>query len=87
MRKEYRSTEASARIKVAVDNLCFHVEKGDVFGLLGPVGAGKTSVLSMLVGTIQPTSGIVRVLGADVKRENHKIQGFIGVGMYGDDLS
>jgi ABC-2 type transport system ATP-binding protein len=51
---------------VAVDDLSFRVEKGQVLGLLGPNGAGKTTTLRMLMGLIQPTGGTIRVFGHKV---------------------
>jgi ABC-2 type transport system ATP-binding protein len=49
--------------KVAVDNLTMHVDTGTVFGLIGPNGAGKTTTFSMLAGFLQPSDGVVEVLG------------------------
>ena len=49
---------------LAVDDLTFDVERGQVCGMLGPNGAGKTTTLRMLVGLIHPTAGDARVLGA-----------------------
>jgi ABC-2 type transport system ATP-binding protein len=51
---------------VAVDDLSFRVEAGQVLGLLGPNGAGKTTSLRMLMGLIQPTGGSIRVFGHKV---------------------
>ena len=51
---------------VAVDDLSFRVEAGQVLGLLGPNGAGKTTSLRMLMGLIQPTGGNIRVFGHKV---------------------
>ena len=51
---------------VAVDDLSFRVESGQVLGLLGPNGAGKTTSLRMLMGLIQPTGGSIRVFGHKV---------------------
>jgi ABC-2 type transport system ATP-binding protein len=48
---------------VAVKNLSFRVEPGQVLGLLGPNGAGKTTTLRMLMGLITPTSGDIKVFG------------------------
>ncbi|MEC3974131.1 alpha/beta fold hydrolase [Amycolatopsis sp. H20-H5] len=48
---------------VAVKDLSFRVEPGQVLGLLGPNGAGKTTTLRMLMGLITPTSGQIRVFG------------------------
>ncbi len=46
---------------VAVDNISFSVNEGEIFGLLGPNGAGKTTTIKMLVGLLKPTSGEIRV--------------------------
>ncbi|HET9139079.1 alpha/beta fold hydrolase [Actinophytocola sp.] len=48
---------------VAVDDLSFRVERGQVLGLLGPNGAGKTTSLRMLMGLVHPTGGTIRVFG------------------------
>lgn len=48
---------------VAVDDISFEIEPGEVVGFLGPNGAGKTTTLKMLAGLIYPTSGVARVLG------------------------
>jgi ABC-2 type transport system ATP-binding protein len=52
---------------LAVDDLVFAVDAGDVTGMLGPNGAGKTTTLRMLVGLIQPSSGEARLLGERVR--------------------
>jgi ABC-2 type transport system ATP-binding protein len=49
---------------VAVDGVSLTVEQGEIFGLVGPDGAGKTSVIRMLTGALAPTSGALAVLGA-----------------------
>jgi ABC-2 type transport system ATP-binding protein len=51
---------------VAVDDVSFTVERGQVLGLLGPNGAGKTTTLRMLLGLIAPTAGELRVFGRRV---------------------
>ncbi|MBN1918930.1 MAG: ATP-binding cassette domain-containing protein, partial [Verrucomicrobia bacterium] len=52
------------RVKArAVNNLSFTVERGEVFGLLGPNGSGKTTTIKILLGLLFPTRGIARVLG------------------------
>ena len=49
-----------------VENLSFEVEPGEVYGLLGPTGAGKTTVLRVLLGLLRPTRGGALVLGHDI---------------------
>ncbi len=53
--------------KVAVDDVSFQVHGGEVFGFLGPNGAGKTTTIKMIVGLLQPSSGVVKVAGYDVQ--------------------
>jgi ABC-2 type transport system ATP-binding protein len=64
--------------QTAVDRLTFSVTEGEIFGFLGPNGAGKTTTLLMLLGLTEPTSGTVRVLGADPAREPVRVKGMIG---------
>ncbi len=53
---------------VAVDYLNLDVKQGEVFGLLGPNGSGKTTTLKMVLGLVKPDSGSVEVLGMDVQQ-------------------
>lgn len=53
---------------VAVDGLCLRVERGQVFGFLGPNGSGKTTTIGMLLGILTPTSGSFRLLGERTRR-------------------
>ncbi len=62
----------------AVDDLSIAVEEGEVFGLLGSNGAGKTTAIRMLCGLLTPTSGRARVLGLDVGREPEAVKRRIG---------
>ncbi|HVV21967.1 MAG TPA: ATP-binding cassette domain-containing protein, partial [Pseudonocardiaceae bacterium] len=52
---------------IAVDDLSFRVERGQVVGLLGPNGAGKTTALRMMMGLVQPSGGSIRVFGHRVR--------------------
>lgn len=49
----------------AVNDVSFEIGKGEAFGLLGPNGAGKTTTISMMIGILQPDSGVVTVAGGD----------------------
>lgn len=51
---------------VAVDCVSFEVERGEIVGLLGPNGAGKTTTIHMILGVLEPTSGTIRIEGADI---------------------
>ncbi|HEX2710545.1 MAG TPA: ABC transporter ATP-binding protein [Candidatus Deferrimicrobium sp.] len=51
---------------VAVDCVSFEVERGEIVGLLGPNGAGKTTTINMILGVLEPTSGTIRIEGADI---------------------
>lgn len=62
---------------LAVDNLSFSVEPGEIFGFLGGNGAGKTTTLRMVLDIIRPTSGRIEVLGASPERRNSAAIGFL----------
>src|ERR1041385_914515 len=73
----------------AVDRLNPTVAEGEIFGLVGPDGAGKTTTLRMLCGLMDPTEGSARVAGHDVARESQAVKDRIGYmaqrfGLYGD---
>lgn len=55
--------------KLAVNNVSIEVYGGEIFGFLGPNGAGKTTTIKMIVGLLQPSSGIVKVAGYDVQAQ------------------
>ena len=66
---------------VAVDNVSFEVQPGEVFGLLGPNGAGKTTTVEVLEGLRKPDSGEVSVLGIDVIGHPDDLRPRIGVSL------
>lgn len=77
------------RKTIAVKDLTFSVRQGDVFGLIGPDGAGKTTTLRMLAGVLRPTSGQAVVLDEDVVRNPESLREKIGYmpqqfSLYGD---
>src|ERR1700677_4921614 len=72
VRKTYGST-------VAVDEVSFEVNEGEIFGLIGPNGAGKTTTMECIEGLRTPDRGVISVLGLDPFRQVYKLQDRIGV--------
>ncbi|MFI5385164.1 MAG: ATP-binding cassette domain-containing protein [Fimbriimonadales bacterium] len=73
----------------AVDGLTLSVQPGEVFGLVGPDGAGKTTTIRILCGIMTPTSGSIEVLGASIPGEVGRVVSDIGYmsqrfSLYGD---
>jgi ABC-2 type transport system ATP-binding protein len=62
----------------AVDGVTFEIARGEIFGLVGPDGAGKTTTLRMLCGLMDPTSGEARVGGHDSSRNPQAVRDQIG---------
>jgi ABC-2 type transport system ATP-binding protein len=64
---------------LAVDNISFEVQPGEIFGLLGPNGAGKTTTLECLEGLRLPDKGDIRIMGIDPVRNVRRLHNTIGV--------
>ncbi len=64
---------------VAVDNVSFDVQTGEIFGLIGPNGAGKTTTMECVEGLRKPDAGVVAVVGLDPFRDVYALQDRIGV--------
>ena len=62
LHKQYGST-------VAVDNISFNVQRGEIFCIVGPNGAGKSTTVESIMGLRQPDSGTIRVLGLDPQKD------------------
>jgi len=72
VRKTYGTT-------VAVDDVSFDVQDGEIFGLIGPNGAGKTTTMECVEGIRKPDRGVISVLGLDPFRDVFQLQERIGV--------
>jgi ABC-2 type transport system ATP-binding protein len=72
VRKTYGAT-------VAVEEVSFEVQDGEIFGLIGPNGAGKTTTMECIEGLRTPDRGTISVLGLDPFRDVYKLQERIGV--------
>jgi ABC-2 type transport system ATP-binding protein len=62
----------------AVDGVNFEIRRGEIFGLLGPNGSGKTTTIRMITGLLTPTSGSAFVLGRDMTKEADKARASMG---------
>jgi ABC-2 type transport system ATP-binding protein len=76
---------------VAVEDLSLTINRGEVFGMLGPNGSGKTTTIRMLCGILPPTSGTAVVAGIDIRERPDAVRYVIGYmsqqfGLY-DDLT
>ncbi len=74
---------------IAVNQLNLEVRKGEIFGLVGPDGSGKTTTLRMLCGILPPDAGEARVSGFDIRKDTESLKGKVGYlpqkfGLYGD---
>jgi viologen exporter family transport system ATP-binding protein len=69
-------------VVAAVDDISFHVERGELLGYLGPNGAGKSTTIKMLTGILVPSSGHVTVAGLDPSRRRIELARRIGA-MFG----
>ena len=63
---------------VAVDKVSFEISRGEIVGFLGHNGAGKTTVMKMLTGFLEPTAGTIRIDGLDIEESRSEVQEKIG---------
>ncbi len=75
--------------QIAVDNLSFAVRRGEMFGLIGPDGAGKTSTLRALLGLLAPASGTIATCGLEPRHDRRQLASRVGYlsqrfSLYGD---
>ncbi|MBE9914877.1 ABC transporter ATP-binding protein [Paenibacillus donghaensis] len=64
--------------KWIIEDVTFEVRQGEIFGFLGPNGAGKTTTIRMLVDLIKPSSGMIKVCGFDVNRQQEQALRYVG---------
>jgi len=64
--------------KVAVNGISFHVDDGEIYGLLGPNGSGKSTTMKILAGILRPTSGTVIVNGVDAAKNPLEVKKIVG---------
>ncbi len=62
----------------AIDHLSLTVEQGEIFGLLGPNGSGKTTTINMISGLSDPSSGTLKVMGYDLQHNKRKVRQILG---------
>ncbi|MGO9173438.1 MAG: ABC transporter ATP-binding protein [Rhodomicrobium sp.] len=62
----------------AVDNVSFTIGDGEIVGLLGHNGAGKTTIMKMLTGFLEPTAGTIAINGCDIEKERSRAQAHVG---------
>jgi len=67
---------------VAVDNISFEIEKGEIFGFLGANGAGKTTAMRMLCGLSKPSAGKGTVAGFDIEKQSEKVKVWENLRLY-----
>ena len=65
--------------RLALDNLSFRVNRGEIFGLLGPNGSGKTTLFRILSTLMVPSSGTARILGFDASKDPNRVREKIGI--------
>ena len=65
--KEYFINAKKSRFQ-ALQNISFSVEKGSIVAILGPNGAGKSSLINILAGTVNKSSGKVKINGFDIEK-------------------
>lgn len=63
---------------IAVDNISFDIEEGEIVGFLGKNGAGKTTTMNMITGYIEPTNGKIQIDGYDINKKPKKAKKQIG---------
>ena len=64
---EFNNVSLSYGNRLILDNLDFKINEGQIFGMLGPNGVGKSTIFNLITGLIQPNNGKIKIIGQDVK--------------------
>jgi ABC-2 type transport system ATP-binding protein len=86
---EFKNLSKHFKNRIAINNLTFNIESGEIFGLVGPNGAGKTTTMRMLVTLLKPDQGEIYVSGHSICSRPNDVRRQIGFmpdlfGVYGD---
>ena len=77
LRKVFKKADGSQH--VAVDDISFHLETGEIFSFLGPNGAGKSTTINMITTQLTPTSGTIKIAGRDIRTDPINARRKIGI--------
>ena len=66
---------------VALDHLNLHIKEGEIFGLLGPNGSGKTTAINCMLALLKFDRGSIRIMGEEMRPDNYRVKQEIGVVM------
>jgi ABC-2 type transport system ATP-binding protein len=75
---EFKNVSKSYKEVLALDDISFNIQKGEILGYVGPNGAGKTTTIKILVGLIKDYIGNAYIYGEDIAKDNHEIHKLIG---------
>ena len=64
---------------LALDHLNLEIEEGEIFGLLGPNGSGKTTAINCMLALLKYDKGTVRIFGEEMSPDNYKVKQQIGI--------
>ena len=87
--KVHKVFEEGEKPVLAVDHLSLNIARGEIFSLVGPDGAGKTTTIRMMCGVLPPTEGSITLQGLDISKDREEIKKHIGYlsqrfSLYGD---
>ena len=76
--ERFKNTVSRKREDIkAVDDICFSVDKGEIFGIVGPNGSGKSTLVRLICTLLLPDSGTIEVLGNDVVKQHFRVRQII----------